>query len=221
MCDFLAFYPAKLLLYTPLTPNQITILWVLIKLAMLPFIAFGNHLTIIVSLLVFQLASILDGSDGIVARFRKKFSLNGTYIDLFGHYICNSLLLIALSIIAYRQTANSSYLILGAIATFIFLASKALTINPMWYKSPEEQKKIEKIIYENNLSLKEEKNRFIAIVHDLLLMDNPFNVMFFGVLFQIPEITLLFYAIFVLLEFLRKLWLQFYRIYHSERENGM
>ena len=52
-------------------------------------------------------------------------------------------------------------------------------------------------------------------------MDNPFNVMFFGVLFQIPEITLLFYAIFVLLEFLRKLWLQFYRIYHSERENGM
>ena len=102
MCDYLAFYPAKIFLYLPFTPNQITILWILIKLITLFFIAKGGYLVTVFSLLIFQLASIIDGVDGIVARYRKHYSLNGMYLDYIGHYLCNSLLLIALATIGFN-----------------------------------------------------------------------------------------------------------------------
>ena len=216
-CDFLAVYPAKVLLYFPLTPNQITILWIFIKIIAAFFVMTGEYLTSVIAILIFQSASIIDGSDGIVARVRKHYSLNGTYIDIFGHYFCNSLILISIAIGIFRQTGNVWYFVPAGIAVFTFLLAKSMAINSMWFKNKDEQERINRIIYSENLSLKNEKSKLMTFIFDLLLMDNPFNIMFWGLLFGYPEVVLWIYAVLLFLEMCRKLFLQFWRIYKEEK----
>ncbi len=217
-CDYLAVYPAKLLLYTPLTPNQITVLWIFIKIIMAMLLITGNYTVSVIAILLFQLASIIDGSDGIVARYRKHYSLNGKYLDLFGHYFCNSLILITLAVGTYVQAKSIWPLVAAAAAVFSFLLSKSLTVNPAWFNKEEERNKIYDILYRENLSLKNQKNKLVTFVFDILLMDNPLNLMFWGVLLGYSEIVLWIYAVFLFLEMTRKLFLQFWRIYKAEKE---
>src|SRR3989344_1393595 len=120
MCDFLAFYPAKVFLYLPFNPVQITVIWILIKIITALLMTSGNVMLTIISLFIFQLASILDGVDGIVARYRKDYSYNGIYLDYIGHYLCNSLLLICLALGTYNYSGSSYALLAGAIAVFVF-----------------------------------------------------------------------------------------------------
>ena len=65
-CDYLSYYFSKPFLYLNLTPNQITVLWILIKLGAAAFMVTGNYWITVVSLFVFQVASILDGVDGVI-----------------------------------------------------------------------------------------------------------------------------------------------------------
>lgn len=219
MCDFLAFYPAKIFLYLPLTPNQITVLWIVIKLIMLAFIAQGGYWNTIIALFVFQLASIIDGVDGIVARYRKHYSLNGLYIDYIGHYLCNSLLLIALAFGVYNKTGSFIVFVPASIAAFSFLLAKAITVNLAWFGNLDQRKEVNRIIYTENVSLKSQKKGILAIVSDFFLMDNPLNFMFWGVLFNLPSITLWVYAVLLFSELLRKGFLQFWKIYKDENRS--
>jgi phosphatidylglycerophosphate synthase len=215
-CDFLAFYPAKIFLLFPFTPNQITIMWVLLKVVMALFMLSGNYIITVIALLIFQLASIIDGVDGIVARYRKHYSLNGQYLDYIGHYLANSVLLICLAIGTYKNTLDTSILIITAIGVFSFLLGKALTIQLSWYNGPA-RKKIDKIIYTNNLSIKNQGKGMMSIIGDFLLMDNPLNLMFWGVLLGYPTLTLTIYSIMLFLDMIRKLFLQFIKIYNAEK----
>src|SRR3989344_7225593 len=121
LCDFLAFYPAKIFLYLPFNPVQITVIWILIKIVTALLMTTGNYLLTIIALTVFQLASILDGVDGIVARYRKDYSYNGIYLDYVGHYFCNSLLLICLAIGDYNHTGSVSVFYAATIGVFSYL----------------------------------------------------------------------------------------------------
>ena len=219
MCDFLAFYPAKIFLYLPLNPVQITILWISIKVIMALSILKGGYLLTIVALTIFQLASILDGVDGIVCRFRKDYSYNGIYIDYIGHYMCNSLLLICLALGNFFKTGNSLILIAGSIGAFSYLLAKSITINLQWFKTTKQKEEVEKIVYSEGFSLKSQKKGFLAIASDFLLMDNPLNLMFWGFLLGFPSITLWIYAIALTLELLRRIVTQYYRIHKAEIKN--
>ncbi len=216
MCDYLAFYPAKLFLYLPISPVQITILWIMIKILMAMLLIKGGYLLTLSALVIFQLASILDGVDGIVARFRKDYSYNGIYLDYVGHYLCNSLLLLGLAAGIYRQTGNITAIIAAAIAVFFFLFSKAITINLIWLKTAEMRLDVERMVYADGFSLKSQKRGFLSLFADFLLLDNPLNLMFWGILFNLPLLTLWAYTIFLTLEAFRRMALQYYRIRTGE-----
>ncbi len=225
-CDYLSYYFSKPFLYLPLTPNQITILWIAIKLAATAFMVLGNYWTTIIALLVFQIASILDGVDGVIARYRMHFSLNGIYLDYIGHYLCNSILFIALSFGLFRQTGSYAAFIPAAITAFSMLLSKALTINPWWYKQ-EQRSSVEKVVHEESLSIiMEQKTGMVSdwkakakiLFFDLVRIDNPLNLMFWGIAAGFTMVTLWAYAAFLSLEMLRKLWLQYWRIYKVEKQ---
>lgn len=224
-CDYLSYYFSKPFLYLPFSPNQITVFWILIKLlAAIPLIA-GNYLLTIGCLFVFQAASILDGVDGVIARYRKIFSLNGKYLDLLGHYLCNSILFIALAWGLYSKTDSVVVFIPAGIAIFCMLLSKALTINPLWYQQ-EQRSSIEKLIAEDQDSLIKEqktglakgwKQKGVLLFFDVTRIDNPFNLLFWGFVAGYGEITLWVYALLLLLELGRKIAAQFLRIYRAER----
>ena len=154
LCDFLAFYPAKLFLYLPFNPVQITVIWIVIKIVTALLMVSGNYLVTVIALFIFQLASILDGVDGIVARYRKDYSYNGIYFDYIGHYLCNSLLLICLALGTYKHTGNAYALLAGAIAVFVFLLSKAITMNGIWVNNVEMRREMEDIVYGQKFSMK-------------------------------------------------------------------
>ncbi len=221
ICDFLAFYPAKLFLYLPFNPVQITIIWILIKIITALLMTTGDYLLTIIALTIFQLASILDGVDGIVARYRKDYSYNGIYLDYIGHYFCNSLLLICLAIGTYQSEGKALILLVGALGVFSYLLSKAITMNGIWVSNLEMRKEMETIVYGEQFSMKSQQNRALAWMVDFFLMDNPLNFMFWGVLFGSPGITLWVYAFILTLELLRRLALQYWRIrkYELKKKN--
>lgn len=218
---YLGFYPAKLFLYLPFTPNQITVIWVLIKTIMALLMLTGNYLVMVIALLFFQLASILDATDGVVARYRKHFSLNGIYIDFIGHYFCNSLLLVTIGIGLYFQTGVYFHIIPAFIGMFSMLLSKALTVNLAWYKNLEQREKVNKILYDRGISLKVHKNNFILLLTDFLRLENPLSLLFWGLLLGYPGLVLWVYALFLSLEMGRKLFFQFLRINRAERKNEL
>ena len=218
MCDFLAFYPAKVFLYLPLNPVQITVLWVVIKIVTALLLVRGGYWFTLISLSIFQLASILDGVDGIVARYRKDYSYNGVLLDYFGHYFCNSLLLVCLALGTFWETGKVTVFVAGGVAAFFYLLAKAVTFNPTcWMSGPEQRKEVEHILYSTGFSVKAQEKGFLAMAGDFFLLDNPLNFMFWGVLLGQNEITLWVYAVLLAIEAGRRMIVQYLRIRKWEK----
>lgn len=205
LVNYLAYYPAKLFLYTSLTPNQITILWAIIQVISTFFLIKGDYLTTIIALLVFHSMFILDCTDGIVARYRKQFSLNGIYLDNIGHYVANSCLLIFFTIGTFRQHPKMIYILFGFLALMFYLLNKALTLNPVLYK---EEDRI-RVLEASGKSYIQKQNRFFVSVFNFMRLEHFFNLLFWGAVLGYPHIVLIIYSGVYFLELLRKLGMQF------------
>ena len=217
-CDFVAVYAGKMFLYLPLTPNQVTFLWIFVKMIGILLLVPGDYVLSIVGVLIFHVGAIIDGADGIVARARQHFSLNGIYVDYVRHYLTNSLVLVALAYGVFVKTGQAVAFVPAAIGVFCFLVSKASSLNPVWYSNPLQKTKAEELIYGKNIALKKSKNRLIAVLFDVIRLENPFNVLFWGVVFGYPVLVLWIYAASNFLEMVRKVFVQFYRIYKDEKK---
>ena len=174
--DYLAYYPAWLFLHTPLTANQVTIIWIIGQIASALFVAKGTWLSMLIGVTIFQLFFILDCSDGIIARYKKQFSLNGIYFDYLGHYIANPLLLICFGIGTFRITGKILPLLLGIFAALLFLLNKATTLNPLWYSDKAQQHLVE-VSFEKSL-LKNQRTLLYS-VFAFFRLEYMFNLMFF------------------------------------------
>jgi len=201
----LAYYPAKVLIYFPITPNQVTILWILGQILSSLLLLSPNFIHKIIGLIAFQSFFIIDCSDGIIARYKKQFSLNGIYLDRVGHYIANSVLLICYTISIYQSTLDIKIIGIGALAIITFLLNKSITLNPSWY--PKHQR--EYITESSEKSLLKNQPTFIYNIFALFRLEYFLNVMFFGTLFNLMYETLTLYAILFSLELARKIIAQY------------
>jgi len=208
--DFLAYYPAKIFIWGSLTANQITIFWIIGQIISCLFLITGNYLTTIIALLSFQSMFILDCADGIVARYKNQFTLNGIYLDYLGHYIANPLLLICFGIGVARSQGSLIYIVLGISGAFLFLLNKAITLNPCWYKNKKQREKIENSLTKSLLT---NQNIFLSFLFSLFRLEYLFNFMFWGVLFGYANYTLIIYVILFFLELLRKIITQLFHNY--------
>lgn len=204
--DYLAYYPAKLFLYTPMTANQITVFWIILQFISALFLTSGKYYVMLIAIIFFQLMFILDCSDGIVARYKKQFTLNGIYLDYLGHYINNPTLLIALGIGVANIEKNYIYVFVGVIGALFFLLNKAITLNPMWYSNFEQRKKIESAYSKSTL---QNQSKFMYYGFAFFRLEYLFNAMFFGILFSLEKYVLMLYTGLFFLEFVRKVFSQF------------
>lgn len=211
--DYLGYYPARLLVNTPLTANQITVAWIVGEIIAALFLVTGNYLTMVLAVFVFQLLFILDCTDGIIARYRKEFTLNGTYLDYLGHYIANPLLLICFGIGVAEAQDNILFALAGVLAALTFLLNKAISINPVWYSNPEQREKVETTLKKS--ILKNQKGVLYA-VFAFMRLEYLFNFMFWGTVIGYAHIVILIYALFFTLELLRKIATQLYHNYRAE-----
>jgi len=113
---------SRLLVNTPVTPNQISVSTLVISLISAGFAIAGGYLNFFVAGVLFQIASIVDGTDGEVAKLKFQTSHRGEWIDT----VCDNLSYLAFLgglIIGVHRSDLPSYYVLSGIVGFIAAAA--------------------------------------------------------------------------------------------------
>jgi len=111
---------------TGITPNQVSVGALVVGLVSAAFAAVGGLIPWLVSGLLVQLASILDGVDGEIARLKFRRSLKGEWVDTICDNVSYVVFLLGLTIGAYRTGAPEPFVWAGAVAivaSFLGLAN--------------------------------------------------------------------------------------------------
>jgi hypothetical protein len=183
---------------TPITPNQVTALWVLMQCVGPLLFINGNYSYMIIGVIIYHLGLLVDCADGQLARYKKQYSVMGIYLDHIGHHISISILLVSLSVGVFKMTGEGVYIAFGALGLFSFVFSKLFTLNiPDYAKS--QMREIEKKISPKT------RNKLTSSVFSLIRIEHPLNILFWLILFGKAGWALMLYSVLFFLEMGRKL----------------
>jgi phosphatidylglycerophosphate synthase len=110
------------------SPNAVTAAFIVCGIAAGVVIAFGGLWTAVAGAALVQLYLIFDCSDGELARWTGRKSASGVYLDLVGHYLGESALLVGLGFRAQGGPAGP-YVTGGVAAALLAMLVKAETDN--------------------------------------------------------------------------------------------
>jgi phosphatidylglycerophosphate synthase len=112
------------------SPNAVTAAFIVCGIAAGVVIAFGGLASAIGGAVLIQGYLLFDCSDGELARWSKRTSASGIYLDLVGHYLGESALLVGLGVRAQGHlTTSGSYISAGLAAALLAMIVKAETDN--------------------------------------------------------------------------------------------
>jgi len=109
----ISIYVTKLLLYTPIRADQVTISMVLLSILGSVLMAFGTLKFLLIGILIIHFTVVLDNVNGEIARYRKEGSMIGTFLEQFYHEISTPLIFFSLGYGVFMQTGYKSVLIFG------------------------------------------------------------------------------------------------------------
>jgi phosphatidylglycerophosphate synthase len=111
-------------------PNAVTAAYIACGIAAGVVIAFGGLWTAIAGALLIQGYLLFDCSDGELARWSGRTSAGGIYLDLIGHYLGESALIVGLGFRAQGHLgASGPYVTAGFAAALLAMIVKAETDN--------------------------------------------------------------------------------------------
>ena len=117
-----------LLRRTPLTPNQVTILGVVVFLGCVATLILWRDWTgMLVSAAILQLAYIFDCADGQLARLKKMTSDVGSYFDFLIDEVKALLLVGAMCVRVWLDTGNEWWLVAGIAGAALVSIATSLT----------------------------------------------------------------------------------------------
>ena len=122
VCSHISIYITKILLYTPITANQVTFLMLVLGIAGSIFLFNGFF---IAGLLLLHLAVVLDNVDGEIARFKNQRSMMGKYLDGIYHVTVSQLMLFGYAYGIYSLYPSKLLIIFGFMAAMF---SKSLIL---------------------------------------------------------------------------------------------
>ncbi len=117
---------SRVLLKTPVTPNQITIFVTLLGIGAGYLMAQIGYVAKVEGAFLFLLTSILDGCDGEIARAKKMTSRLGGWLDLWGDNVVHVAVFYGLGLGLFRDTERMLYIKLGWAAVWGTLVSATL-----------------------------------------------------------------------------------------------
>ncbi len=121
-----AVFLVGLLSYTPVTPNQITLLMGIFGLLGGFLFCFGTTWSFLIGGCCFILLNILDCADGNLARFTGRTSSIGDYLDRIVHYVTDSAFILGIGVGLFRQYGILTLLLLAIILEIIALTNGLL-----------------------------------------------------------------------------------------------
>ena len=116
------------LIRTPVTPNQVTIISLILGLIAGVFFSFGGHTYTITAGLIFFLCVVFDQCDGEVARIKHMESEFGRAFDIIVDSIVNAVIVAGITFALYKTSGSGFHIIIGLLAIIgisisIFLAT--------------------------------------------------------------------------------------------------
>ena len=138
----------NILVHTPITANQITILGILFPFGSMLLFAYGNMWMGLLGVLFLYLGELMDACDGTLARTKKQCSkLQSNFLGNLYHSLSYPFLFIGIGVGVYMNTGNAKYLIVGGLAGMFqmtvaftrFLSSSVLLKNGHGFDSEEKQ----------------------------------------------------------------------------------
>jgi phosphatidylglycerophosphate synthase len=112
------------------SPNAVTWLMIVIGVGAGAVVAAPGLATAIVAAVMIQVYLLLDCADGELARWSRRTSVTGIYLDRIGHYLAEAALLAGLGIRAQGHYALAgSYVTIGLAAAICAILIKAETDN--------------------------------------------------------------------------------------------
>ena len=192
-----------------ITPNQISILWGVIGLFSFWLISLGGYWNMVIGILVYHFAMLLDYVDGEVARATKRTTVGGSYLDGVFIYMFRGLMLIALGIGVYNVSNKILYLYLGIFSSTLLVfdsLNKLKVYETMVGKSKSTLLKNIRRIYklENIQNFKGNfKQRIISYVIQLLRPNEMFSLSFFAIILNVPQYYILLMAFISLFVFMK------------------
>ena len=109
-----------LLLHTPITANQVTVVSITVVSVAPWFFAKGEANTFLIGSMLLQFWYLIDHIDGQIARYRKQESITGVFLDFISHYFPHLLIFPFISIGLFRNEQDLIYMYMG-ILTGAFL----------------------------------------------------------------------------------------------------
>ncbi len=122
----ISIFPSLVLARTGVTPNQITLLWIVLGLAAVIGLGSPDNRIQIIGALLLQLSYLFDFVDGELARLQNRLSKRGVFFDLAGHGLIKTGLFLALGFALFTSTGRTEYLLLGFCACVSLSGAYAL-----------------------------------------------------------------------------------------------
>lgn len=119
-------HATRLFLRLGTSPNQLTAAMIFAGVAAGPILLFPGLTGAVLCVLLVQLYLLLDCSDGEVARWTRRTSIQGVYLDRVGHYLAEASLMIGVGLRA-ADGALTGYAVLGCLAALGVVLVKAET----------------------------------------------------------------------------------------------
>jgi phosphatidylglycerophosphate synthase len=114
---------SRQLIKFPITPNMVSIFTLGVGVASAGFFAYGGYWSTLLGAFLCLFASILDGSDGEVARLKLQESDFGCWLETICDYAFYFFLLVGMTIGQWRSSGTRTYLAYGGLLLFGALAS--------------------------------------------------------------------------------------------------
>jgi len=189
----------RLFLFTNISANGVT--WIMLFTGILSamFYTKGVYVFSLIGLLLHHLYFILDAVDGEVARYTKKTSDKGVYLDLMSHIIVHPLLIMGMAIGAFYNNPlpipDYYFLFFGFVGSFSYMVSNfasdkkyELFVKKGDFKTLEKMKK--RITYDDDTKINHFKEELWFLISFEVI-----NLMFFFTILNLIPYLVIIYAI--------------------------
>jgi 1L-myo-inositol 1-phosphate cytidylyltransferase / CDP-L-myo-inositol myo-inositolphosphotransferase len=117
----------RLLVKTPVTPNQVTIISLILGIVSAAFFSHGAHTCTIIAGMSYFISTVFDQCDGEVARFKHMESDFGKTFDIIVDSIVNAAITIGITIAIYKTNGSGLTIVAGLLAMTGIVISLLLT----------------------------------------------------------------------------------------------
>lgn len=181
----------RLLLHTPITANQVTLISLAVALFGMFILMFPGPAAFFLGAFLLQLWYYLDHVDGQIARYRKTASLTGRFLDFLTHHIVHPALFFALGFYCSVVSELGIFALWGflsALAIFVFNVMHDVKYKTFFEKLEQEGGTIQPKVKSAPASGKEPASflrRVFSFMHKLCEIHVMMNILTFAAVLQL------------------------------------